>query len=111
MSDGQWRVFFLLLTLLGLEFLRSKPVQDFVNGLRGNVKGGLASGTVDTNYVPLTNPHQAFLWFLGFIALLALASPAPDIATLITLLLIAGVLLAHWNDVYAPFLGLGDNQS
>lgn len=50
--------------------------------------------------------HQAVLWFLGAVALLALAGPAPDIATLIVLILIVGLLLAHWQDTYAPFLGL-----
>jgi hypothetical protein len=57
-----------------------------------------------TSYSPTW--HTAVLWFLGAMALIALASPAPGIATLIVLILIAGLLLAHWSDTYAPFLGL-----
>lgn len=56
------------------------------------------------------NWHTAVLWFVGAMALLALASPAPNIATLIVVILIAGLLLAHWNDTYAPFLNLGGKQ-
>jgi hypothetical protein len=52
------------------------------------------------------NWHTAVLWFLGAMALLALASPAPNIATLVVVILIVGLLLAHWKDTYAPFLGL-----
>lgn len=52
------------------------------------------------------NWHSAVLWFLGAMALLALAEPAPGIATMIVVLLIVGLLLAHWQDTYAPFLGL-----
>lgn len=33
MSDGQWRVFFLLLVLLGMEILRSQAVSGFIKGL------------------------------------------------------------------------------
>lgn len=56
----------------------------------------------------MSNPnwHSAVLWFLGAMALLALADPAPGIATLIVIILIVGLLLTHWQDTYAPFLGL-----
>jgi hypothetical protein len=50
--------------------------------------------------------HTAVLWFLGAMAMLALASPAPNIATLVMIILIVGLLVNHWNDTYAPFLGL-----
>ena len=57
-----------------------------------------------TNYSPTW--HTAVLWFLGAMALIALASPAPGIATLIVIILIIGLLLVHWQDTYAKFLGL-----
>lgn len=52
------------------------------------------------------NWHTAVLWFVGAMALLALASPAPNIATMIVVILIVGIVLAHWSDTYAPFLNL-----
>lgn len=52
-----------------------------------------------------TSWHTVVLWFLGAMALLALASPAPNIATLIVVLLIAGTLLNNWS-TYASYLGL-----
>lgn len=64
--------------------------------------------TTNQNPVPgTTTPwHTVVLWFLGAIALLALASPAPNIATLIVVILIVGSLLAHWDDTYKGYLGL-----
>ena len=53
-----------------------------------------------------TSWHQVVLWFLGAVALLALAEPAPNIATMIVLLIIAGQLLAHWDDTYKGYLGI-----
>lgn len=47
--------------------------------------------------------HLVLLWFLGALAMLALASPAPNIATMIVLLLIAGVLLTNWPTYKAAF--------
>lgn len=57
----------------------------------------------------MNNPdwHTAVLWFVGAMALLALASPAPNVATMIVIILIVGLLLAHWSDTYAPFFNLG----
>ena len=51
--------------------------------------------------------HKALLWFLGGVALVALASPAPNIATLIVVIIIVNVLLANWSD-YSMFLGLAN---
>jgi hypothetical protein len=44
------------------------------------------------------------LWGVSAISLVALASPMPDVATGLVLLLIVGVLLTHWKDyqVYLP---------
>ena len=49
--------------------------------------------------------HKALLWFLGAVALIAIASPAPSIATWLVVILIFWVLLKNWSD-YAMFLGL-----
>lgn len=49
--------------------------------------------------------HIVVLWFLGAVALLALADPAPGIATALVLLIILGVLLNNW-DVYKNYLGI-----
>jgi hypothetical protein len=52
-----------------------------------------------------TSWHTVVLWFLGGVALLALADPAPKIATGLVLLLILGILLTNWP-TYAAYLGL-----
>jgi hypothetical protein len=52
-----------------------------------------------------TSWHQVVLWFLGAIALLALAAPAPNIATMIVVLLIVAVLLTNWT-VYKNYIGI-----
>lgn len=52
-----------------------------------------------------TSWHSVVLWFLGAIALLALADPAPNVATLIVVILIVAVLLTNWS-VYKSYLGL-----
>ena len=59
------------------------------------------------NIVPgTTTPwHVVVLWFLGAMALLALADPAPNAATMIVLILIMLVLLKNWP-VYQSYLGL-----
>ena len=54
----------------------------------------------------MSTAHHVFLWLLGALALIALAKPAPKIATWILVILIVGLVLAHWNDTYASYLGL-----
>jgi uncharacterized membrane protein len=54
-----------------------------------------------------TTWHSVVLWFLGGIALLALADPAPGIATGLILLIILGLLLNNWA-VYKHYLGLSN---
>jgi hypothetical protein len=49
--------------------------------------------------------HVVVLWFLGSVALIALAEPAPQVATMIVVLLILGTLLNNWP-VYKTYLGL-----
>ena len=52
-----------------------------------------------------TSWHTVVLWFLGAVALLALADPAPQIATVLVLLIILGTLLNNWP-IYKTYLGL-----
>ena len=49
--------------------------------------------------------HMVVLWFLGAVALIALADPAPGIATALVLLIILGTLLNNWS-VYKTYLGI-----
>jgi hypothetical protein len=43
-----------------------------------------------------------FLYGIAALALIALASPLPDVATLLAVILIVGVVLNNWQD-YAPY--------
>lgn len=52
-----------------------------------------------------TTWHTVVLWFLGGVALLALADPAPQIATVLVLLIILGTLLTNWP-TYKTYLGI-----
>ncbi len=72
-----------------------------INATNGN------PANLNTNVVAGTSTpwHQVVLWFLGAIALIALADPAPQIATMLVLLIILGTLLTNW-DVYKTYLGL-----
>jgi len=63
---------------------------------------------VDTGTSSLyTDWHKALLWFLGAVLLIALAGPAPNVATMLLLIIIVGVLLGNWQD-YSKFLGLAN---
>ena len=55
----------------------------------------------------LTDWHKALLWFLGAVLLVALAGPAPNVATMILLIIIVGTLLGNWSK-YSAFLGLAN---
>lgn len=70
----------------------------------GSTSNSIASALSGT---PFTDWHKALLWFLGGVLLIALAGPAPNIATMLLLIIIVGVLLGNWND-YAKFLGLAN---
>lgn len=48
---------------------------------------------------------QALLWFLGAVILIAMAGPAPNVATLLVVIIIVLVLLKNWP-VYAAYLGM-----
>ena len=49
--------------------------------------------------------RQVILWIVGALALIALAGPAPNIATWLLVIIIVGLVLAHWKDTYAAYLG------
>lgn len=63
--------------------------------------------TTNNNVVAGTNTpwHHVVLWFLGGVALIALADPAPGIATALVLLIIMGTLLNNWS-IYKTYLGI-----
>lgn len=70
-------------------------------------KNATKGPTTNNTPVPGTNTpwHMVVLWFLGGVALLALADPAPGIATALVLLIILGTLLNNWS-VYKTYLGI-----
>lgn len=80
----------------------------------GTVTGTNPTGSVTSaasakpGMVGDTSWHVVVLWFLGAIALLALADPAPQIATGIVIILILGALLNNWP-IYRTYLGLPGN--
>lgn len=55
--------------------------------------------------------RQVILWIVGALALVALAGPAPNIATWLLVIIIVGLLLAHWSDTYAAYLGQAKGQA
>lgn len=68
----------------------------------GDTKSSGGNGTVPGTDVPW---HRLFLWLLGGIAMLALADPAPGIATALLMVIILGVFLNNWP-IYATYLGI-----
>lgn len=50
------------------------------------------------------NIKQVVYWIVAALALIALADPYPDVATMLAILLIAGVLLTHWK-TYVSYIG------
>ena len=52
----------------------------------------------------MTPARQVILWIVGALALIALASPAPNIATWLLVIIIVGLVLAHWKDTYSQYL-------
>jgi hypothetical protein len=67
----------------------------------------LGTTPTGTNSLPsnATEWHKALLWFLGAVVMLAIAGPAPTIATMILVILIVGTVLTNWKD-YKMFLGM-----
>lgn len=52
-----------------------------------------------------TSWHKILLWFLGSLALIALADPAPKVAIWLTVIIIMLVLLKNWP-TYSAYLGM-----
>ena len=92
MSDGQTRVLVLLLALFGIEALFNPT---FRSNLVAGASGKLPPQTMLAGYLG---------WTIGGVALVALAAPAPRVATYIVLAFILMALLTH-PDTYAAALG------
>ena len=58
----------------------------------------------------MSTSREVILWIIGALALIALAGPAPNVATWLVVLLIVGLVLTHWQDTYAAYLGQGKGQ-
>lgn len=69
------------------------------------MKSDTSAGNIPFVSGTTTSWHTVVLWFLGSVALLALADPAPTLATGLVVLLILGTLLNNWG-VYKSYLGL-----
>ena len=46
---------------------------------------------------------EFFYWGVGALALIALADPEPELATVLVIILIAGVFLTHASDYFTIF--------
>ena len=53
--------------------------------------------------MPQFNIKYVFYWGVGAIALVALAGPYPELATMLVLVLIVGVVLTHYKDYIGLF--------
>lgn len=77
--------------------------------------GGSGSSTTSGSNNNSVNPgsgnavsldwHIIVLWFLGALALVGLAGPAPKAAIWVTVILVGLVLLKNWS-TYASYLGI-----
>lgn len=104
MNQGQARVLLLLLLLLGLESIKQPAVHVFMANVRASVTGNVQAAANSQSTTPLSiNPKTMLYWLFAALALLALAGPAPDVATGLVLLLILAVLLSDAT-VYADLL-------
>ena len=77
-----------------------------LSSVESTTTGGSAPATNTSGAFGTSTPwHVVVLWFLGGVALLALADPAPGIATALVLVIILGVFLNNWS-TYKNYLGL-----
>lgn len=53
--------------------------------------------------MPNFNIKYVFYWGIAALALIALAGPMPDVATMLALVLIVGVVLTHYQDYVGLF--------
>lgn len=95
MTPGQSRVAVLLLLLLALEAVKQPPIKaaltNLVNSASGNAYAAGHQGTPGPLQV---NVKHMVYWIVAAMALIALASPAPDAATMFVVILLVGVVLS-----------------
>ncbi len=98
MNGGQSRVLILLLILFGFESMKQPAVKaalaNFINVISGNLNAKASGQAV----APLNvNFKQIAYYGVGGLALIALAGPAPDVATWLVVLLLMLVVLSDVN--------------
>lgn len=98
MNPGQSRVTILLLILLAFEAVKQPPIKaaiaNLVNGVSGNLNAKASGGATQPLQV---NFKQMAYWGVGALALIALAGPAPDVATWLVIILLMLVVLSDVN--------------
>lgn len=101
MSPGQWRVLLLLVGLLGLDLVLNPEIGSLLGDLKaGNPGSAIGKGAT----LVAGSPGAGIGWAVGALALLALASVAPSLATWIVVVLFAVVAFSHADQV----AGLGN---
>lgn len=95
MTPGQTRVLVLLLILLAMEAVKQPAVKAVLVNLIQGVSGNAAAAAQKQPTTPLNvNFKLMVYWTVGALALVALAGPAPDMATMLAIILIFLVLLS-----------------
>lgn len=97
MSSGQWRVTGLLVLLLILEAQINPDIKAY-NAQVKKVGGSLATGNASVP-LPKFNIKYMIYWGVAALALIALAGPAPDVATLLAVILLVGVAAGHASEL------------
>ena len=98
MTPGQTRLTLLLLVLLAFEAYKQPPVKaaiaNLINGASGNLNAKASGQTAQPLNVDF---KQMAYWGVGALALIALAGPAPDVATWLVIILLMLVVLSDVN--------------
>lgn len=55
----------------------------------------------------MSTSREVLLWIIGALALLALAGPAPSVATWLLVIIIVGLVLGNWSTYSAYLTGGG----
>lgn len=100
MNPGQARVIVLLIVLLVLEAQVNPDIKAY-NAQVKKVAAGAAAGTPGSVPLPKFNIKYMMYWSVAALALIALAGPAPDIATVLVFILIFGVFAGHAKEFAA----------
>jgi hypothetical protein len=107
MTTGQTRVLVLLLILLALEAVKQPAIKQqlvsIVNAVNGNANAAATGTTAASSYGAPFSLGQVAYWVIGALAIVALAAPAPDMATLLVIVLIVLVVLSDVS-TYAALL-------